>query len=186
MPHVSLSTDAPGIIGLLNEFPHSEKPINHLCQAVMRGDASLSLAERELIATHVSAGNECRFCRESHAATARHLLGDQCHLVTGMIDHPEDPPMDAKMRALLHIAGKVRIDGKLVTTDDVAAARQAGADDRAIHDTVLIAAMFCMFNRYVDGLGTIQPDDSTVYEVIGERIATKGYGSRYRDPSQHG
>jgi hypothetical protein len=74
----------------------------------------------------------------------------------------------------------VRRDGRLVTTDDVLRARRAGADDRAIHDTVLITAMFCMFNRYVDGLATWTPQDPSVYEEIGARIAALGYGSRFR------
>jgi hypothetical protein len=74
----------------------------------------------------------------------------------------------------------VRRDGRTVTEADVSRARAAGADDRAIHDTVLIAAMFCMFNRYVDGLGTWAPRDPEAYAAVGARIATKGYGSRFR------
>ena len=86
-----------------------------------------------------------------------------------------------KLRALLAIADKVRRDGRLVTDDDVQIAREAGADDKAIHDTVLIAAMFSMFNRYVDGLATWTPHDSAVFEAIGQRLATQGYGSRFRE-----
>jgi alkylhydroperoxidase family enzyme len=92
--------------------------------------------------------------------------------------------VDEKLRSLLVIAGKVRRDGRLVTDDDVERARRAGADDKAIHDTVLISAMFCMFNRYVDGLATWAPKDPAVYDEIGRRIATKGYGSRFRDSNQ--
>jgi hypothetical protein len=68
-----------------------------------------------------------------------------------------------------------------VASLDVDRARLAGADDKAIHDTVLIAAMFCMFNRYVDGLATWTPEDPTVYQAIGARIAEKGYGSRFHN-----
>jgi hypothetical protein len=57
----------------------------------------------------------------------------------------------------------------------VEAARTKGATDRDIHDTVLIAAAFCMFNRYVDGLATWQPDDPEMYKQMGKRLATTGY-----------
>jgi alkylhydroperoxidase family enzyme len=93
----------------------------------------------------------------------------------------ETAPIEEKMRALLQIADKVRIDGRLVESADIDRARQAGADDKALHDTVLVAAMFSMFNRYVDGLATVAPSDPAVYAEIGQRIAAKGYGSRFRE-----
>jgi alkylhydroperoxidase family enzyme len=79
------------------------------------------------------------------------------------------------MRALLHIAGKVQKGGRGVSEDDVAAARRHGADDAVIHDTVLIAAAFCMYNRYVDGLATWAPEDPAAYEPMGALLATQGY-----------
>ncbi len=148
--------------------------------AVFMPISSLTKAEREMIATYVSHGNECYFCTNSHAAAARHLLGDQCVLMDQVLDNPAEAAIDDKLRALLVIAGKVRQDGRTVTTEDVQRARDAGADDKAIHDTVLIAAMFCMFNRYVDGLATWAPRDPQVYAEIGARIATRGYGSKFR------
>ena len=80
-----------------------------------------------------------------------------------------------KLMALLFIAGKVQQDGKLVTAADVERARKAGATDLEIHDTVLITAAFCMYNRYVDGLGTYQPDDPAFYRERGTRVARDGY-----------
>lgn len=85
------------------------------------------------------------------------------------------------MRILLDIAEKVRQDGRLVTTPDIQRARDAGADDQAIHDTVLITGMFCMFNRYVDGLATWTPTDPAVYEESGARVAASGYGTKRYD-----
>jgi uncharacterized peroxidase-related enzyme len=181
MPHINLPEGEPGIIGLMVAFRESEKPLNLLGQTVMCGDSSLSRAEREMIATYVSAGNECKFCTNSHAATARHLLGGDAPLMAEVLCDPETSAISEKMKALIAIAAKVRQDGRLVNDTDVRRARDGGADDRAIHDTVLITAMFCMFNRYVDGLGTLAPKDPTVYEAIGQRIATKGYGSRFRE-----
>ncbi len=181
MAHIQLPAGEPGIIGPLTAYRASEKHLNGLAQAVMRGPSSLTEAQRELIATYVSSGNECYFCTNSHAAATRHLLGARSGLVDEVLKDALTAKMDEKLRALLIIAGKVRQDGRLVTDADVQRARQAGADDKAIHDTVLIAAMFCMFNRYVDGLATWAPKDPTVYEQIGARIATKGYGSKFRE-----
>ncbi len=81
------------------------------------------------------------------------------------------------MKALLNIAGKVQQSGKLVTHEDIAEARKHGAGDRDIHDTVLIAATFSLFNRYVDGLATLTPTDQKDYEPMGKRLATVGYVS---------
>jgi uncharacterized peroxidase-related enzyme len=180
MPHIQLPAGEPGIIGLLVAFPETEKPLDDLANVLMTGASSLTRAERELIAVRVSSGNECTFCTHSHAAVARQLLGDHESMVDSVLGGDAKGKVSAKLAALLSIADKVRRDGRLVTEDDVLRARQAGADDRAIHDTVLIAAMFSMFNRYVDGLATLTPQEPSVYEEIGARIAAHGYGSRFR------
>ena len=117
----------------------------------------------------------------AHGAAARQLLGEQSGIVGEVFADMTTANISDKLRALLAIADKVRRDGRLVTDDDVQIAREAGADDKAIHDTVLIAAMFSMFNRYVDGLATWTPHDSAVFEAIGQRLATQGYGSRFRE-----
>jgi uncharacterized peroxidase-related enzyme len=143
----------------------------------LRGPSSLTEAEREIIAAFVSSGNECYFCATSHAAAARHLLGDNCGLVDDVLANSNTAEISDKLRVLLSIAGKVRRDGRLVTDEDVAKARAAGADDQAIHDTVLIAAMFCMYNRYVDGLATWTPRDPASYDAMGARLAVQGYGN---------
>lgn len=181
MAHITLPEGFPGITGPMAAYPEVRQPMNDLANAVMVGASSLSQGERELIATFVSARNECRFCMNSHAAAARHLLGEESHLVEGVIRDLDTAQVSEKMRALLEIAEKVRLDGRTVTPADVQRARDAGADDRAIHDTVLITGMFGMFNRYVDGLATVLPLTEDYYEESGARIATKGYGTRAYD-----
>lgn len=175
MAHIQLPEGLPGITGPLMQYPESGKHLTGLAQSVLRGPSSLTEAEREIIATSVSAGNECRFCTNSHAAAARHLLGADCGQMDEVLKDVNAAHISDKLRALLKIAAKVRQDGRLVTTGDIADARQAGADDKAIHDTVLIAAMFCMYNRYVDGLATVTPVDQELYREMGERLATNGY-----------
>jgi uncharacterized peroxidase-related enzyme len=156
-------------------YPETQVHLSSLAEALLRGPSSLTPGERETIAAYVSAGNGCRFCRESHAAAARAHLGEQRHLVDRVIADAESSPASPKMKALLAIADKVRRDGRLVQAADVERARAEGADDKAIHDTVLIAAAFCMFNRYVDGLGTWAPDDPAAYIDAGMRLAQQGY-----------
>jgi alkylhydroperoxidase/carboxymuconolactone decarboxylase family protein YurZ len=99
--------------------------------------------------------------------------------------NPEAAEISDKLKALLNIAGKVQKGGKQVNSDDVTRARQHGATDKEIHDTVLIAAAFCMYNRYVDGLATWQPQEPDDYTEMGERMAHEGYG-RARQPSAQG
>lgn len=181
MAHITLPEGVPGIIGPLSVYRETEVHLDGLTNALMCGPSSLTRAEREIIATFVSAGNECRFCTRSHAAVARKLLGDQARLMDSVLADVATADISDKLKALLLIADKVRSDGRLVTDEDIRRARDAGADDKAIHDTVLITGMFCMFNRYVDGLATWTPDDPAAYEEIGERIVRKGYGSRFRE-----
>jgi uncharacterized peroxidase-related enzyme len=177
MAHIKLPDGVPGILGPLMAYPDSATHLNGLAEAVLRGPSSLTEAEREMIAAFVSSGNDCYFCANSHAAAARHLLGDEAELVDDILNNGPSAEISDKMRVLLGIAGKIRRDGRLVTGADIDDARAAGADDKAIHDTVLIASMFCMYNRYVDGLGTWAPRNRTLYDQLGARLATRGYVS---------
>jgi alkylhydroperoxidase/carboxymuconolactone decarboxylase family protein YurZ len=101
-------------------------------------------------------------------------LGDAALVEKVKLDYA-NAPISPKLKALLAIAGKVQQDGKLVTAADVEAARKEGATDLEIHDTVLIAAAFSMYNRYVDGLDTWQPRDAGMYAQMGQQLAEHGY-----------
>ncbi len=175
MAHIKLPEGAPGIVGPMIAYPETQTHLSGLAEALLRGPSSLTSAERELIAAYVSSGNECCFCMQSHAAAARVHFGAERHLVDQVLEEATAAPVSEKMEALLAIAEKVRRDGRLVQSQDIDRARAAGADDKAIHDAVLIAAAFCMFNRYVDGLGTWAPSDPAAYEESGVRLAKDGY-----------
>ncbi|MER5420470.1 carboxymuconolactone decarboxylase family protein [Streptosporangium roseum] len=175
MPHIDLPTDAPGIGGLFHYRPQTALPMAQLAEVLLCGEHSLSRGERELIATYVSSLNDCGFCTRSHAAFAAAQLPGGMDLVCQVTDDPDGAPVTEKMKTLLDIAGAVQRGGLEVTSDHVGAARKAGATDVEIHDTVLIAAAFCMYNRYVDGLAALTPEDPAVYESIAERMVTGGY-----------
>lgn len=181
MAYITLPDGLPGIRGLLTYSPETAKPMAELTNYLMRGPGTLTFAEREMVAAFVSSRNNCFYCDQCHTAIAAEHLGgseeDYATLNTIRQD-PERAPISAKMKALLAIAGKVQQDGKLVRQEDVDRARAEGASDREIHDVVLIAAAFCMFNRYVDGLGTWQPDDPPFYRQAGKLTAERGYVNR--------
>jgi uncharacterized peroxidase-related enzyme len=175
MPHIALPEGIPGISSGFAFRPETAKPMRALAEVLLHSPGPLPLADRELIAAHVSSRNDCFFCATSHAAVATAHLGGDASVAKCVTQNYLDAPVSAKLKALLNIAGKVQLGGKHVTAEDVERARAEGASDIEIHDTVLIAATFCMFNRYVDGLATFQPRDEGMYTEMGRRLAVEGY-----------
>lgn len=175
MPHITLPESQPGIRGVMAFRPETARPLNDLVEVLLRGPNSLSLGERELIATYVSYLNDCHYCQSIHGAIAAAHLDDDEELVRRIKADFQHAAISDKLKALLVIASKVQRDGKHVTSEDVAHARNVGATDVEIHDTVLIAAAFCMYNRYVDGLATVQPRDEAMYRERGKMVARDGY-----------
>jgi uncharacterized peroxidase-related enzyme len=175
MAHIRLPDGLQGIRAAMAYRPETAKPLNELAEILLHAPNSLTPGERELIATYVSSLNDCYFCQTVHGAiAAAHLEGDE-ELVSCVKADFGQASISDKLKALLVIAGKVQKGGKQVTTADVEAARSAGATGIEIHDTVLIAAAFCMYNRYVDGLDTWQPHDEELYRQRGKKTAKEGY-----------
>lgn len=182
MPHIDLPQGLPGIVSGFAFRPETAKPMRELAHILLHEPNSLAPGERELIATYVSSRNDCYFCQTSHGAAATSHLGDASVVKQVKADFTQ-APISEKLKRLLVIAGKVQQGGKHVTTEDVEAARQQGATDLEIHDTVLIAAAFSMYNRYVDGLATWQPQEESMYAQMGEQLASKGYRTPSIQPS---
>jgi len=175
MAHIQLPEGIPGILGPMAFSPETAIPLNALAEVLLRGPNSLTAADREMIATFVSSQNDCYFCQHAHGAVAAYRLNGNEQLVDSVKANFESAQISDKLKALLAIAGKVQRGGKQVTSEDIARARQQGATDKEIHDTVLIAAAFCMYNRYVDGLATWAPTDAELYRENGRRLADEGY-----------
>lgn len=174
MAHINVPEGVPGIRSLVMFRPETGKPLYELAQALLRSSSTLSQADRELIASYVSSKNDCMFCMNSHAAVARYLYENEKGLVDFVLEDYMNAPISEKLKALLSIAGKVQQDARTVSSEDVAHAKKEGASEQEIHDTVLIAASFCMFNRYVDGLASFTPTEPEAYEAMAERMAN-GY-----------
>jgi uncharacterized peroxidase-related enzyme len=178
MPHIRLPEGLPGITSGFAFRPETAKPMRELAEVLLRGPNSLTSGEREMIAAFVSSRNDCHFCQASHSAAAAHHLGGSYTTVDAVKRDYQTAPVSAKLKALLAIVARVQQGGTHVTTGDVERARAEGATDIEIHDAVLIAAAFCMFNRYVDGLATLTPTDSAAYDEMGRRMAEQGYVQR--------
>lgn len=176
MPHIKLEDmDKPGIAGLLAYSPEFARPLLDLTEILLRGENTLSRGERELIVSLVSERNNCRWSRRIHGSFAAAQLEGGARLVDEVCADLDNAGIPEKLRALLRLAEAVARSGKAVTAELVGAARDLGATDREIHDVVLIAAAFCMFNRYVSGLATVVPDDPEVYERLTERLLATSY-----------
>jgi uncharacterized peroxidase-related enzyme len=186
MPHIVLDSAEPGIRGLLRYRPETAGPLSELTEVLLRGPSTLTRGERELIAAYVSALNDCRYCSSSHSACAAAQLPGGMTLVEQVRADPATAPVPAKLKALLAIAAAVAESGHAVTAEQIAQARTAGATDVELHDTVLIAAMFCMVNRYVDGLATTAPDDPALYAAGAQRLVMQGYVARPAESGRSG
>ena len=175
MAYIALKDELHGIRGAMAFRPETAKPLNELVEVLLHGPHSLSAGERELIATYVSYLNECHYCQTIHGAIAAASPGVDEELVRRVKADFQHAEISDKLKALLVIAAKVQKGGKQVTAADVEKARLVGATDLEVHDAVLIAAAFCMYNRYVDGLGTSQPRDDDFYRERGKQVAEQGY-----------
>lgn len=184
MPHIDLKNELPGIRSAMAYSPATAEPMSALAEILLRSEDGLTRAERELIATHVSYLNDCFYCHHSHSEIACIYLNDNRDVVNAVRTDYTRADISDKLKSLLAIAGKVQKSGRAVTSDDIAHAKTCGASDKDIHDTVLIAAAFCMFNRYVDGLATYAPTDMSSYPLRARQVVDKGYGSHIYSPGQ--
>lgn len=176
MAHIDLKNDLPGIRGPMAFRPATAKPMNELAEILLRDDNNtLTRGERELIGAYVSSQNDCFFCQNVHGAIAQYYMQCDMQLIDDIKKDFQSTSIPEKLKALLSIAGSVQKGGKFVTKDQIEDARTAGATDKEIHDTVLIAAAFCMFNRYVDGLATWAPTERQVYMQRAKMRAEEGY-----------
>ncbi|WP_460941246.1 carboxymuconolactone decarboxylase family protein [Spirosoma humi] len=174
MPHIPLPNHLPGITGLLEYRLDTAMPIRELTQLLLRGESTLTQGERELIAALVSSRNRTNFCNAAHTKAADLLLGED-KTASAVKADIETAPVSEKMKALLQIAALTQQSGRAVSSEAIARAQAAGATDREIHDTVLITGLFCLYNKYVDGLATVTPTDPAYYDTLGDRIVNRGY-----------
>jgi uncharacterized peroxidase-related enzyme len=183
-PIVGSLPDVPGIGVAMRLTPGLGVHLRGLADEVLVNEypgATISRSDRELLATAVSAGNDCFFCMDSHAAHATALLertgdDDQVPLIDGIKGGSSDG-LNPKMQALLRIARTVGRRPLDLSADDVQSATAAGATDGDIQLAVLIASAFSMYNRLVDGFRAMTPPDVGMYAGRAAEIAENGYSA---------
>jgi uncharacterized peroxidase-related enzyme len=178
MAYIDLQNDLPGIRGPMAYSPGTGKALNELAEILLHNENNtLTRAERELIGAYVSSENDCFFCQNVHGAMAQHYFQSDMQFIDDIKKDYRLAPISEKLKSLLAIAGSVQKGGKYVTKEQIEHAKSLGTTDKEIHDTVLIAAAFCMFNRYVDGLNTWAPQDRKVYVERAKMRAEDGYAN---------
>lgn len=178
MAHIDLKNELPGIRGPMVYSPETAKPLNELAEILLHDENNtLTRGEREMIGAYVSSQNDCFYCQNVHGAMAQHFFKSDMQFIDDIKREYQSTPISDKLKSLLSIAGSVQKGGKNVTDEQIEAARKLGATDKEIHDTVLIAAAFCMFNRYVDGLNTWAPQDRELYVERAKMRAGEGYAN---------
>lgn len=190
-PIVGGLPDVPGILTAIRLTPGLGGHLRGLADELLVNDfpgTTMDRAEREMLATAVSAANDCYFCMDSHGAHANALLErdgatDRAPLIE-IVKEGSSDGFDERMRALLHIARTVRREPRDLSADDVAAAQAAGASDADVQLAVLIAAGFSMYNRIVEGFRARTPPTVEAYRARAAEIAAGGYGAPPATPAR--
>jgi uncharacterized peroxidase-related enzyme len=176
MAFIDLQNDLPGIRGPMIYRPDTGTILNELAEVLLHDDDNtLSRGDREMIGAYTSYLNDCFFCQHVHGAMAQHYYDCDTQFIDSIKKDFLSADISDKLKSLLSIAGSVQKGGRYVRPEQIEEAKKLGATDREIHDTVLIAAAFCMFNRYVDGLNTWAPQDKQVYIDRAPMRAREGY-----------
>jgi uncharacterized peroxidase-related enzyme len=172
MPYLkSLPADSR-LLQVFQAYPETSRPLVDYHELLMRGESPLTISERELIAAYVSGLNGCGYCHGVHTATAE-AFGVPPGLLSALLADLDSAPVDDGIRVLLRYVGKLTTSPARLTGADADAVYAAGWDERALHDAVLVCALFNFMNRMVNGLG-ITADDS-YYTLSGKRLHDGGY-----------
>jgi uncharacterized peroxidase-related enzyme len=183
-PIVGGLPDVPGILAAIRLTPGLGVHLRGLADELLVNDfpgATIQRHEREMLATAVSAANDCFYCMDSHGAFASALLerngAAELTPVIDVIKHGSSDGLDAKMRALLHISRTLQKTPRGLTDADITAAQAAGASDADVQLAVLIASAFSMYNRMVEGFRAKTAPTAEAYRARAAEIAEHGYSS---------
>ena len=172
MPYLKSLPEDAVLLQVFRAYPDTARPLLDYHELVMRGPSPFTVAERELIAAYVSGVNECGYCHGVHTATAE-AFGLPEGLLEALLSDLDTAPVDDKTRAVLRYVGKLTTSLSRLTDEDAAAVLAAGWEERALHDAVIVCALFNFMNRMVNGLG-IKADD-TYFALSGKRLRDVGY-----------
>jgi uncharacterized peroxidase-related enzyme len=167
----SLPADS-ALLEVFRAYPHVARPLLALHEEVMRADSALTPGERELIAAYVSALNECRYCRGAHSAAAE-AFGTDPDLLNALVTDLGSAPVSARMRTLLGYLRTLTLEPARLSDADAGVVFASGWDERALHDAVMVCALFNCMNRIVEGLGIKASPE--YLRMSGGRLHDLGY-----------
>ena len=176
MPYIPIVNELPGIIGLLETYTETGTILKTLANTLLNKHTdAFNKSERETVASYISYLNNCQFCYKSHSAIAD-CLCEQNGKTKEIIDNVKGNTHTDKMNSILHIAKKLHNSVQGVLQDDISLlCSMCHFTSQDINDFILIVSSFCMFNRYVDGLGTAHALTDEIYYSMGKKIAEHGY-----------
>lgn len=178
MPYIPIINNTPGIVGLLDTYTDTGKVLRNLADILLNKNSNAFIkAERETVASYVSFLNNCNFCYKSHSSIADCLWKrkGQTKEYIDKIETLEETMSSSKIETLLYIAKKLHACPQGVKQEDIDLLFTFNFTPDDINDLILIISSFCMFNRYVDGLGTFHALDDDMYNNMAEKIAINGY-----------
>lgn len=172
MPYLKSLPDDSRLLQVFQAYPETSRPLVDYHELVMRGPSPFTVAERELIAAYVSGRNDCGYCHGVHTATAE-AFGVPAGLLSALLTDLDSAPVDDGMRVVLAYVGKLTTTPSRVTAADADAVFAAGWDERALHDAVIVCALFNFMNRMVNGLGITA--DGDYFTQSANRLHDVGY-----------
>ncbi len=167
----SLPTDTT-LLQVFQKFPATAAPLLAFHELVMRAPSAFSPGERELIAAYVSGVNGCDYCHGVHTVTAE-AFGVPEGLLGAALTDLESSAVDERMKPVLAYVGKLTRTPSRITEADAETVFEAGWDERALHDAVLVCSLFNFMNRMVEGLGIRA--DKAYAQISGVRLCERGY-----------
>lgn len=172
MTHLSSLPDDAVLMDVFRAYPETSRPLLDYHELVMRGPSPFTAGERELIAAYVSGLNECEYCHGVHTVTAQ-ACGIEAGVAPAAVADLDSAPVDERLLPVLRYVRKLTLSPSSLTRADADEVRAAGWPDRAIHDAVMVCALFNFMNRMVEGHGIRADQD--YFEKSGRRLEELGY-----------
>jgi len=158
---------------VMGRYPDQAIPLTELTEVVMRtGECAFTPQERELLAAFASGVNGCTFCYNTHKATAE-AFGVEPALLESLLADVDAAPVDDKLKPVLKYVRKLTETPSRIVQADAEALFAAGWDEDCFHYTVMICALFNMYNRIMDGYGV--RNTAEFRQERGAWLAESGY-----------
>lgn len=169
-PSLGANATVPDILRL---SPAAGAALLEMHEAIMRSPSPLSPGQRELIAAYVSGLNRCQYCHGVHAETAKAYEDIPRAAVDRMLVDLETAGFDDKIKPILRLARKLTEAPAALTDADTRAVLDAGWDEKALHDAIMVVCCFNFMNRLLEGHGV--HGSEALFKQRGPMLKKYGY-----------